>query len=84
MQTRGITLPAWDASNPSVVAAWQNASRNFAVGASGDVKAVIGSTLRPGSVWETVELPALKANPNVTSITTIDPSTGVKTVIFKR
>lgn len=44
MQTRGITLPAWDASNPSVVAAWQNALRNFAVGASGDVKAVIGST----------------------------------------
>ncbi len=84
MANKGITLPAWDASNPATVAAWQNASKSFAQGASGDVNAVLGSTLRPGSVWETVELPALKANPNVTSITTIDPATGVKTIIWKR
>ena len=84
MVSKGITLPAWDASNPSVVAVWQDASKSFAQGASGDVNAVLGSTLRPGSVWETVELPALKANPNVTSITTIDPATGSKTVIFTR
>ena len=84
MQTRGIALPVWDASNPSVVAAWKDVSRKFAAGASGDVKAVIGSTLRPGSVWETVELPALKENARVTSVTTVDPITGVETVIFKR
>jgi hypothetical protein len=84
MANKGITLPAWDASNPATVAAWQNASKSFAQGASGDVNAVLGSTIRPGSVWETVELPALKANPNVTSITTIDPATGVKTIIWKR
>lgn len=84
MEVRGITLPAWDASNPSVVAAWENASRNFAAGARGDIRAVIGSTLRPGSVWETIELPALKANPNVKSITTIDPATGVETVIYRK
>lgn len=84
MASKGITLPAWDVSNPSVVAAWQNASRSFAEGASGSVNAVIGTTLRPGSVWETIELPALKTNPNVTDITIVDPTTGVKTVIFKR
>lgn len=84
MKSRGITLPAWDAGNPTVVAAWESASRNFALGANGDVTAVIGGVLRPGSVWETVELPVLKSNPNVTSITVIDPATGLRTVIFKR
>ena len=84
MTNKGINLPAWGATNPTAVAAWQNASKNFAQGASGDVNAVIGSTLRPGSVWEVVELPALKENPNVTSITTIDPANGVKTIIWKR
>jgi hypothetical protein len=84
MANKGINLPAWNAANPTSVAAWQNASKSFAQGASGDINAVIGSTLRPGSVWEVVELPALKANPNVTSITTIDPATGVKTIIWKK
>lgn len=84
MISRGVTLPVWDAGNPIVVAAWENASRSFALGAKGDVTAVIGQTLRPGSVWEVVELPALKANPNVTSITVIDPFSGLRTVIFKR
>lgn len=77
-------MPVWDAGNPIVVAAWENASRSFALGAKGDVTAVIGQTLRPGSVWEVVELPALKANPNVTSIAVIDPFSGLRTVIFKR
>ena len=84
MANKGIKLPVWDAANPSSVDAWKNASKSFAQGASGDVSAVIGTTFRPGSIWEVVELPALKANPNVTSITTIDPATGVKTIIWKR
>ncbi len=81
---RGIQLPTWDASNPVVVQAWENASRIYAESASGSVKAVIGQNLRPNSVWEKVELPALKANPFVTDITIIDPATGLKTTIFKR
>jgi len=35
-------------------------------------------------IWENIELPRLKANPNVTKITTIDPKTGVEKIIFER
>jgi filamentous hemagglutinin len=81
---KGIQMPAWDASNPAVVKAWQNISAQYAAGASGSVRAVVGSNLRPGNVWETAELPALMNNPNVTQITTIDPATGASKVIFTR
>ena len=45
---------------------------------------VVGSELRPGNIWENIELPRLKANPNVTKVTTIDPKTGVEKIIFER
>lgn len=77
-------MPAWDASNPTVVKAWQQISAQYASGASGTVRAVIGANLRPGNVWETAELPALMNNPNVTKIITIDPATGASKVIFLR
>ncbi|WFU13041.1 hemagglutinin repeat-containing protein (plasmid) [Rhizobium sp. CB3090] len=80
----GVQMPAWDASNPAVVQAWQNISALYAAGASGTVRAVIGSSLRPGNVWETAELPALMNNPKVTQIITIDPATGASKVIFTR
>lgn len=35
-------------------------------------------------LWENIELPRLKNNPNVTKITTIDPKTGIEHVIFER
>jgi hypothetical protein len=82
--SRGIVLPAWDANDPAVVAAWQNASRSYAEGVSGTVHAVIGSSLRPGNVWETAELPALQTNPAVTKLVQIDPFTRTKTTIFER
>ncbi|MGF6604823.1 hypothetical protein P3T23_009579 [Paraburkholderia sp. GAS448] len=84
MLPQTVQMPAWDASNPSVVQAWQNISAQYAAGASGSVRAVIGSNLRPGNVWETAELPALMNNPKVTQITTIDPATGASKVIFTR
>jgi len=73
MAARGISLPAWDASNPAVVAAWRDASAQFARGASGDVRVLQGDAVRLNSVWAQVEFPALKANTNVTSITAINP-----------
>jgi len=77
-------MPAWDASNPAVVKAWQTASAQYAEGASGTVRAVIGQNLRPGNVWQTAELPALMKNPNVTRIITIDPATLAQKIIFQR
>jgi hypothetical protein len=81
---RNITIPDWDANRPETVAQWDELSRQYAQGASGKVRAVLGNNLRPGSTWERVELPTLKANPNVTQIITIDPATGNETVIFTR
>lgn len=69
---------------PTTMEGWIELSRELAEGASGEVRAVVGANSRPNSVWETVELPALLANPNVTKITVIDPKTGAETVLFER
>lgn len=82
MERRGITMPEWDPDNPAVVKVWEEASSAYAEGASGEVRAVIGDSLRPGNVWETAELPSLMDNPAVTRITTIDPVTGKATVVY--
>lgn len=79
-----ISLPAWDASNPAVVSAWRNASREFAAGASGNVRVLQADAVRVNSIWAQVEFPALKANPNVTSITSIDPRTGAEVLLWRR
>lgn len=84
MKQRGIKLPEWNASDPVAVKAWEDASAAYANGVSGEVRAVLGTSQRPGSIWETVELPRLKNNPNVTKITAIDPETGAERVIFTR
>lgn len=46
-------------------------------------RVVLGET-RPGNIWETVQLPALKANARVTRVVAIDAATGAKTVLFER
>lgn len=84
MAQRGIKMPAWDATNPAVVKAWQDISAEYASGVSGAVRAVIGQSLRSGNVWETAELPALMKNPNVDEIITIDPVTVAEKVIYLR
>ena len=56
----------------------------YAEQVEGEVYAVIGQSLREGSIWETVELPRLMNNPKVTKITTIDPKTLEENVIFVR
>ena len=67
-----------------VADAWDVASGAYAEQVSGKVYAVVGNKLRPGNIWENVELPRLKKNTKVTSITTIDPKTGSEKVIFRR
>jgi len=65
-------------------ATWEEASRKFAMGARGEIRAVVGDTVKPNGVWQRVELPALKDNPNVTKIIEVDARTGRETVIFTR
>ena len=77
-------MPKWDFNNPSTMEAWDAASGAYAEQVSGEIRAVIGSELRTGNIWENVELPRLMKNPNVTKITTIDPKTGVEKIIFER
>lgn len=84
MESRNIQMPAWDATNPEVVQTWKTISADYAIGASGTVRAVIGQSLRPGNVWEASELPALMNNPSVERIITIDPATNIETEIFLR
>jgi RHS repeat-associated protein len=85
LTARQINMPEWgDGSNPATVQAWKDASRQYGEGASGTVHAVVGQSLRPNNVWQTAELPALRANPNVDKIVQIDPATRVETTIFQR
>jgi hypothetical protein len=80
IDSKKIKMPKWE-DNPKV---WEDVSAAYANQASGEVRAVLGTELRPGNVWETVELPRLKENPNVTKITVINAETLEETVIFVR
>ncbi len=73
----------FDAEDPAGLQAWIEASRQFAEGASGEARVVLGKT-RPGNIWEVVQFPALKANPRITKVIAIDPSTQERRTIFKR
>ena len=84
LDERGTHLPSWNPNDPVTVQLWESASRAYAAGASGTVHAVLGQELRLGSIWESVELPTLIANPNVKKIIGIDPVSGVERVIFSR
>jgi hypothetical protein len=72
---RGIEMPPFNLADQASVKAWSNLSREYAQSASATVRAVVGESVRPPSVWQTVELPALKANLNVKQIVVIDPLT---------
>lgn len=73
IDSRGIKMPEWDIKDPSTIKAWQDASAAYANQVSGKVCAVLGSMLRPGNIWEDIELPRLRNNDKVNSIVIIDP-----------
>jgi len=81
---RGVKVPKFDKNNSTIVEAWKKLSREYAQNASGIVRAVVGKSVRPDSLWKTVELPTLLKNSKVTKIITIDPVTKLEKVIFKR
>jgi hypothetical protein len=84
LERDGITLPPFDRAKPETVAAWRKASEEFAKGARGDVRVLQEDRVGVTSVWREVEFKALKHNPNITSITAIDPRTGLETLLWKR
>lgn len=81
---RGVDLPVWDASNPSSVEAWMQASQEFAAGARGNVRVLQSDSVRLQSVWAEVEFPALRANPSVNSIRAVNPEAGAEVLLWKR
>ena len=76
----GLNPPSWSESP----AWWTAASRSFAQNATGDVRVLLGDNVNPGGIWAQTELPALKLNPNVRSITVVNPTTGEQNVIWRR
>ncbi len=84
IEAKNIKMPEWDFNKPDSMKAWDLASGAYAEQVSGNVRAVVGAELRQGNIWENVELPRLKSNPNVKKITTIDPKTGYEKIIFER
>ena len=82
--TAKILERLWNIADSNAIMVWESASAVYASQASGEVWALIGTTMRPNSVWQTIELQNLMDNPNVTKITTIDPETLVKKVMFRR
>lgn len=84
LERNGITPPKWSFDDPAAEEWWSKVSETYAANARGEVRAVIGSDLRPGGVWQSVELPRLMNNPNVTKIVIIDPETGAETTIVER
>ena len=80
---RGIRLPTWDPNNAASVGAWRQASIDFASGARGNVRVLQGDSLRIDAIWKD-EFNALQANPNVTSIRSINPESGAEVLLWSR
>ena len=57
---------------PTTSAGWDEASLRLAEGASGSVR-VLQQEVRLSSTWKRIEFGALESNPNVTTITAINP-----------
>ncbi|WP_231978383.1 hypothetical protein [Mycobacterium sp. E3298] len=84
LDRNGVSPPKWSFDDDAAEEWWSQVSRMYAQNVHGEVHAIIGANLRRGNVWETVELPRLMDNPNVTKIVKIDPETGSETTIFER
>ncbi|MFZ2240719.1 MAG: hypothetical protein WAV90_14505 [Gordonia amarae] len=84
LERNGVVPPKWSPGDAYAENWWSGVSKMYAEQSSGEVHAVIGPNLRPGNVWETVELPRLMDNPNITKIVVIDPATGRETTVFQR
>ncbi|HEY4640468.1 MAG TPA: hypothetical protein VII75_03925 [Thermoanaerobaculia bacterium] len=79
---------AWAAEHGGITLAkqakgWRETSIEFALGAGGDVRVLQGDSLRIDAHFRD-EFHALKVNPNVSSITAINPDTGIAVTLWSR
>ena len=79
-----IEMPFYDSTNPVTQKPWEQASRILAEEAKGDPLVVKGRDLRPNSVFETVELPALQENEKINSLTSIEPETMEESPVIQK
>lgn len=63
---------------------WRLLSGIYAKNSAGIVYAVLGRSLRPGNVWDTIEERTLRANKKVIRIVAIDPKTRAEKIIWQR
>ena len=84
LDRQNIRMPEFNLNDSNSVEIWQKSSADYAKQATGVVRAVIGNSINPKGVWNSIELPELKRNQNVTKIIIIDPQTLKETVIFSR
>ncbi len=75
---------SFSTNNQASIDFWRNISVELASNASGEIRVVLGSKLRPQGIWATYELPALKNNKAVSKIISVDPQTGQESLIFER
>jgi len=80
LEKHGINIPS-HLENPYSHKLWNMASKTFAHRASGHVHAILGSTRRPGNVYDTIEKPTLMKNKKVTKLTEHNAETGETTVV---
>ena len=84
LEKDGSVLEEWNARDFDGLSQWEDASRAYAEQASGSVRVIAKKPLRKDSIFNMIELPTLKENPNVTSVTMINADTGEEEVIFRR
>ncbi len=77
LASTGVQLPRWNPNDPVVVAAWRQASVDFANGASGNVRVLQGDILRTNAVFRD-EYKTLINNANVESVISINPESGAQ------
>jgi RHS repeat-associated protein len=84
LERNGVEAPKWSPGDVAAQKWWSDVSDMYAGNVTGEVRAVVGSQLRPGNIWQSVELPRLMDNPAVTRIVEIDAGTGAERVLFDR
>jgi hypothetical protein len=79
-----IVMPPFADRSSEAERVWKLASNLFAEQASGTAFVVMGPELRPNNVFETIEFPALKNNPEIDRVIKVDAVTEEQTELFFR